>query len=1033
MLRCLSLFAALAGLGGRLGGSLASPPAPVAAQEDFHYPVEEPEERSRAEAALPSVVHVSKRAEVCTLLSADGSTEGELLRRESTFSSGGLVWEIVALVPGATPTAQPAVALEVRFKRWSLLAFLEPSPPVGGSGGRLRGASPPPPLLLRQPIGALSELRQESYNFTGAQPDYFRRAADDPADFLGARILADAPDGEPTFLDSMKYLPPTNDYALLGQPTSPNAWQLATNGRIKPSDAFNQFEPVNNKLGGGKSADGRQAWPRSAPPRRSRPSAPRRPRGASATSWDASTVFDPLNHTGYVPPPPNNVTEGVFSDYKLGLLGGHLRAAALGCLERRTGQGFEMMVVAPELSAEQSVLVRLRETGPNATHSGAARFFGAGEASRTTAIKNGDHGAAAFYGALRDEAERWQSFFAEPTAVSLALPAQERRQLDMARAAIVSSVTNFNGSRPNYGTGLYYMNSPPVRAMNETAGVPDGLPLTQFAIDHALLDWGLFDTAKAYVGFFMDTFVYRNGSIDMGHWKDPWSPVQCCYNCTFPDGLSDHGRVLDLFARVVRLTRDEAWLNAHAPAAARIGEFLLMQRQVAEVERPDKSKLTFGMQFGPAEHDTCQDPNFYFSTEAWSWRGMSEFAALLLDFGPALPASYQKLGLALAAEADTALAQLTRAAAASVVKLTGPKDPKGAIFFPAVVGAGAVPYDNMTQDTLASYSNVSFASMAALPPLPRAPPHPPPRSMLTTPASSPSRNMQFRYFAEMLSAGAFAPSIEAGLMDFRESHGGTLSGMTRYTDHLDDMPAIGYAIGGLAHDRLARFHLLLYGHMANYQSRGSFFSTEQMSLYGEGGFRTNDLGQLQAGFCVPSQTLVARMTAMQFVSEAVGTVMGARDGDGRGATSLLDPPTVWLARAAPRRWYGPGGDGFRVERAPTRLGAFSFAMSSRPAPGAGVANVTIAAQLLPPPPGAGQASDVPSFADVKVRVRELSGGKAVLVGAVLSGAEGVHVTVESVLPLQEIVVLRVPLPELGSEPTSFAVTLHATFAVAAES
>ncbi len=29
------------------------------------------------------------------------------------------------------------------------------------------------------------------------------------------------------------------------------------------------------------------------------------------------------------------------------------------------------------------------------------------------------------------------------------------------------------------------------------------------------------------------------------------------------------------------------------------------------------------------------------------------------------------------------------------------------------------------------------------------------------------------------------------LMDFRESHGGTLSGMTRYTDHLDDMPAIG--------------------------------------------------------------------------------------------------------------------------------------------------------------------------------------------------------------------------------------------------
>jgi hypothetical protein len=27
--------------------------------------------------------------------------------------------------------------------------------------------------------------------------------------------------------------------------------------------------------------------------------------------------------------------------------------------------------------------------------------------------------------------------------------------------------------------------------------------------------------------------------------------------------------------------------------------------------------------------------------------------------------------------------------------------------------------------------------------------------------------------------------------DFRESHTGTLSGMTRYEDHLDDMPASG--------------------------------------------------------------------------------------------------------------------------------------------------------------------------------------------------------------------------------------------------
>ena len=49
----------------------------------------------------------------------------------------------------------------------------------------------------------------------------------------------------------------------------------------------------------------------------------------------------------------------------------------------------------------------------------------------------------------------------------------------------------------------------------------------------------------------------------------------------------------------------------------------------------------------------------------------------------------------------------------------------------------------------------------------------------------------FRYYSEMLSAGFMAPGVAGALMNFREAHGGTLSGMTRFTDHLDDMPAIG--------------------------------------------------------------------------------------------------------------------------------------------------------------------------------------------------------------------------------------------------
>lgn len=41
-----------------------------------------------------------------------------------------------------------------------------------------------------------------------------------------------------------------------------------------------------------------------------------------------------------------------------------------------------------------------------------------------------------------------------------------------------------------------------------------------------------------------------------------------------------------------------------------------------------------------------------------------------------------------------------------------------------------------------------------------------------------------RYYSEMLSAGLMDNETATALMVFRETHGGTLSGMTRYTDHL---------------------------------------------------------------------------------------------------------------------------------------------------------------------------------------------------------------------------------------------------------
>ena len=207
-------------------------------------------------------------------------------------------------------------------------------------------------------------------------------------------------------------------------------------------------------------------------------------------------------------------------------------------------------------------------------------------------------------------------------------------------------------------------------------------------------------------------------------------------------------------------------------------------------------------------------------------------------------------------------------------------------------------------------------------------------------------------------------------MEFRESNGGMLSGMTRFSDHLDDMPAIGYARANLDHDRVGKYLLLLHGHAANYQSRGAFFSTEQMSLYGEGLFRNGAVGELGADFCTPSQTLVASMTAMQLVA------------------THWDHNEVWLARAAPRRWYGPFDGGFGVENAPTRYGNVSYSVGGRMA-GQSTASVSVRVDFSPYPGDVASASSAGQEPPtLLIRIRDLDGTHVIS----KAGVDPVHAT-----------------------------------------
>jgi hypothetical protein len=198
----------------------------------------------------------------------------------------------------------------------------------------------------------------------------------------------------------------------------------------------------------------------------------------------------------------------------------------------------------------------------------------------------------------------------------------------------------------------------------------------------------------------------------------------------------------------------------------------------------------------------------------------------------------------------------------------------------------------------------------------------------------------FRFYSEMLLADVLPRELEDVLLTWHNERGGRLGGASRFANRLDDMPTAGWGYGALTNNRTEDFLTLLYGHMANYQSRGSFHSTEQLAFRGEGWYRDfahwpnpppNSSGQAllkdaasvgvgyygnenDVSFCIVSEILMARLTRWQLVFEDF-----YRPSAGQGA--------IWLARAAPKRWFAKGSS-FEVESAPTRYGRLSFNVST---------------------------------------------------------------------------------------------------------
>ena len=611
------------------------PPQPVPAVVATFYPPEEREEKAGARA--PIVVTADAHSKECILEDPLSGERSVVLRPGDYTDFGG--WQVLAIgvlksnvvvascnitsakqtcnngqqqqqqqqlgnnttATATDTTTTTVVVLERNFERWGLFVYVS----EGSTGEMLR---------LRKSSGAIDALQQTRFNFTDHQPDYFEQATSDPNDYIGRRIIEDSPFGEASYDTASKFLTPALDVTIIGRPEAYLIFSVGSDGKVRPCNV-SQDEPIPQPAAGLGDSLGRGVGNMMT-------SATSLPGLAPAVLPRPPILFDPANWLSHYPGNGAN-----FSDYKSGLVGGTLRVADVTCYDHAADLGFTLQAFVPQTGSPYVVLIRLiehhRGTSPGAVSATTNTTYISAD-YETGVLTKSD--AETFFASLFGYHSHWSFVFGQ--GMRLTLPYSERRQVDMARGALAATATLWHGNFPNYGTGIYWHGSPPAASMTDTSGISDSLPLTSLAFDGALLDWGLFDSAQAKFGAYLDTFIFANGTVDMGHWKDVWADAGVGqYNCTFPDGLSDHGRLLEMYTTFVRTTRNESWMQAHLAPALRIANYLMQSRNEAKAGVP-KTSLYYGLIFGPGEHDTCdmqratppkmgQRGDFYFSVNYW--------------------------------------------------------------------------------------------------------------------------------------------------------------------------------------------------------------------------------------------------------------------------------------------------------------------------------------------------------------------------------------------------------------------------------
>lgn len=604
-------------------------------------------------------------------------------------------------------------------------------------------------------------------------------------------------------------------------------------------------------------------------------------------------VFDPADYLPYWPD-----TNWTYT--KSGLMGNYLRIISTIGYDTYTRYGFEQLAIVPASDPSNSVLVRLyfsNGTVPSYSPDSLRLYRYYNVSVDYPAVPLDD---TVFYRAVFAEQDLWTRTFGNGTLITL--PHMEgQRQIDSVYGGIVNSLSLYVNLAPNYGDGQDYW------APNSS------LTSNVAPVDISLLELGLFSFAADRVGFYFTVFINPDGSLS--------ECTPCVDNQEgFGDALADYGETLDLFVRTANYqlaynSSGTVWVNQYLPPFIALLNYTFRLRMNATVNGTLPGEVTHGLIYGSPEHDTCHEPDYYYHNNAWILRGLMQATQFLLQYnGSGIPLAYTELAQRIAQDVPVFQQDIDASIRLATVPLSGNgtngSSSNISYWIPPVASVNSTPFESMTESILASYTN-------------------------------------FRYWAELLNADIFMPNRTTAvqIMNFRENRAGTIAGITRYTDHLDNMPSFGYAWAALHYDRFESFWLLVYNHMANYQGRGVFTATEQVP------YLTDSLGYwrdylwtyLEGGIdmCVPSAMLVPLATRWSLVFEH------------------FDYDTLWLAKGAPRRWYANNDNeekedmndtgGFTITNAPTRFGTISYVVNPVATISSTRMNVTMMIEYASPP------------------------------------------------------------------------------------